>query len=165
MFWSIDIYFDCHNYHSILIPVTSISNVTFPTDISEKISYLRIISTCSGIIRGKCDVGIKTQEVKVRHTYFKRISLSFIFFFCSISMVVSTKQNLRDPISSLQSSFSLMGCFFRLQFIFGILLQLRLVTCANSCIDILSGFPEKRNQVLYFFHVEDSDNHELAETS
>ncbi|KAG5388235.1 hypothetical protein IGI04_029776 [Brassica rapa subsp. trilocularis] len=54
---------------------------------------------------------------------------------------------------------------FVFEFIFGILLQLRLVTCANSCIDILSGFPEKRNQVLYFFHVEDSDNHELAETS
>ena len=66
-------------------------------------------------------------------------------------MAKSTVQFLREPKRSPQYSWSLIGFFLFLFKHMGILPHLSPVTNANSCNDILIGFPPKRNQISYFF--------------
>lgn len=90
-------------------------------------------------------------EVIANHAYFSRLCRSFTFRFFNISMAKSTVQFLREPKRSPQYSWSLIGFFLFLFKHMGILPHLSPVTNANSCNDILIGFPPKRNQISYFF--------------
>lgn len=105
---------------------------------------------CSGLILGKWDEGMSTEEVIARQASLLFFSLTVLFF--SISITISVVHDLREPKSSFQYGFSRSG-FFLFNDGVGSFPQLSPVTIANSRRENKIGHPAKTTHISYFLFV------------